>query len=76
MKAVQIVIDEDLLAQTDRAARDLDLKRSALVRQALHAYLRQLRLQTLERRDRQGYESLPDGDDVATWEGVAAWPDD
>lgn len=77
MQTVQIVLDEALLAAADDAARREKLNRSALVREALRHYLKRLRIEDLERRDRQGYERLPDDTgDVAFWEKAAAWPDD
>jgi hypothetical protein len=39
--------------------------------------LKKLHYQELERRDRDGYERVPDTvDELAVWEGVAAWPED
>lgn len=77
MQTVQIVLDEPLLRATDDAARRVKLNRSALVREALRDYLGKLRVAELERRDRQGFERLPDtGDDLDAWERAAAWPDD
>lgn len=77
MQTVQIVLDETLLAAADEAARRAKLNRSALVREALRQYLNRLRVQELERRDREGYERLPDdAGDLEPWERAAAWPDD
>lgn len=77
MQTVQIVLDESLLRATDDAARRVQLNRSALVREALREYLDKLRIAELERRDRQGFERLPDAaDDLDAWERAAAWPDD
>jgi len=77
MQTVQIVLDETLLRATDDAARRVKLNRSALVREALREYLGKLRVAELERRDRQGFERLPDtADDLDPWERAAAWPDD
>jgi len=77
VQTVQIVLDETLLRATDDAARRVKLNRSALVREALREYLGKLRVAELERRDRQGFERLPDtADDLDAWERAAAWPDD
>lgn len=74
MQPVQVVLDEELLAATDQAAKDCRLNRSALVREALRAYLEQLRIRQLERRDREGYARLPDAaGDLDAWDRVAAW---
>lgn len=77
MQTVQIVLDENLLRAADDAARRVKLNRSALVREALREYLDRLRVGELERRDREGFERLPDtADGFAGWERAAAWPDD
>lgn len=75
METIQIVIDKDLLQATDRAARRRRVNRSALVRDALRAYLRRLAVDERERRDRAGYVSRPDSE-FAVWDRVAAWPDE
>ncbi len=77
METVQVVLDQELLRAADRAARRVKINRSALVRDALRAYLKQLHYEEKERRDREGYERYPDSeDDLAPWEQVAAWPQD
>ncbi|MDA2924687.1 ribbon-helix-helix protein, CopG family [Acidobacteria bacterium AH-259-L09] len=77
MKTIQIVIDDKLLKATDRAAKQAKMNRSALVREALRHYLKQLHSREQERRDRQGYERHPDTEpELAVWEEVAAWPED
>ena len=77
METVQIVLDAELLKAADRAARQNKVNRSALVRDALREYLKKLHYGELERRDREGYERVPDTvGDLAVWEGVAAWPED
>jgi metal-responsive CopG/Arc/MetJ family transcriptional regulator len=77
MQTVQIVLDEALLRAADEAARRVKLNRSAFVREALHHYLKRLRAEELERREREGYERLPDDEgEIAHWERAAAWPDD
>jgi len=77
METIQIVLDEDLLRAADRAAKRLDINRSALVREALRRYLKTLHHELLERRDREGYERFPDTEpDLSVWEGVASWPEE
>ena len=76
MQTIQVVLDEGLLAATDRAARACQLNRSALVREALQAYLKRLRIQEMEERDRRGYEEHSEGaNGLDDWEQVAAWPE-
>jgi post-segregation antitoxin (ccd killing protein) len=76
VQTIQIVIDSDLLEAADRAAKRLELNRSALFREAIRRDLSALKTEILERRDREGYERHPDTEpDLAAWGGVAAWPD-
>ncbi len=75
MKTIQIVIDEPLLRAVDRAVRRLKVKRSGLVREALHGHLRRLETLEQERRDREGYRARPQkARELAAWDEVAAWP--
>jgi len=77
MHTVQVVLDEDLLQATDLAAQRARLNRSALVREALKAYLARVEGEILEAEDRKGYELLPDSpEDVDAWERIALWPED
>jgi metal-responsive CopG/Arc/MetJ family transcriptional regulator len=77
METIQIVVDAPLLRATDRAAKRLKINRSALVRTALQLHLKRLDAGEKEARDRAGYQRRPqDGDDLAVWEGVAAWPEE
>jgi metal-responsive CopG/Arc/MetJ family transcriptional regulator len=77
MQTIQVVIDAHLLTATDRAAKRAGQNRSALVREALRAYLKRLEVQDDERREREGYERIPDSDpELSGWEKVAVWPED
>ncbi len=77
MQTIQVVLDEPLLEAADQAARQAKMNRSALVRRALRSYLRLLEIHERERRDREGYERLPDtADDLDVWEQAASWPDE
>jgi len=75
VETIQIVIEADLLRETDRAARRRRLNRSALVREALRAHLRRLARDDRERRDRAGYVRTPDAE-FGIWDQVTAWPDE
>jgi predicted transcriptional regulator len=74
MPVVQIVLDKKLLQAADRAAQRTRQNRSALVRDALEAHLRQLEVRAREERDRQGYARLPLDADARDWESAATWP--
>jgi metal-responsive CopG/Arc/MetJ family transcriptional regulator len=75
METIQIVIDNELLQATDKAARQARQNRSALVRDALKEHLRRLELRASEERDRKGYLREPQPrDEAQVWEAEAAWP--
>jgi len=75
VETIQIVLDAPLLAETDRAARRLKVNRSALVRAALQQHLKRLQTADKEARDREGYRRRSqDRDELAAWDGAAAWP--
>jgi metal-responsive CopG/Arc/MetJ family transcriptional regulator len=75
MATVQIVLDKELLQATDRVARRIKKNRSALVREALQAHLKNLETLALEKRDREGYSHKPQTrEESSSWESEAAWP--
>jgi metal-responsive CopG/Arc/MetJ family transcriptional regulator len=77
MEIVQIVLDKKLLQATDEAASRTKRNRSALVRDALRAHLRQLEMRAREERDRQGYSRRPRmKSESDIWEREAAWPEE
>jgi metal-responsive CopG/Arc/MetJ family transcriptional regulator len=59
MKAVQIVLDDRLLATLDRAARRRKLSRSAFVRRSLEAALARERMESLLESERAAYARKP-----------------
>ena len=77
METIQVVLDSKLLRATEVAARRTKLNRSALIREALRAHLRNLDVRERELRDRKGYEASPgESSDVSGWEAEAAWPEE
>jgi metal-responsive CopG/Arc/MetJ family transcriptional regulator len=77
MATIQIVIEDQLLKAADRMAKKQQVNRSALIREALRAYLKRNYFRELERREREAYTRTPDDlAEVALWEGVADWPED
>jgi metal-responsive CopG/Arc/MetJ family transcriptional regulator len=75
METIQVVLDKQLLAATDRAARRSKRNRSALIREALRQHLRNLHIRELEERDRAGYAARPQSlRESQPWEAEAAWP--
>jgi len=71
-----MTLDDDLVEEVDRAARELQTTRSAFARDALRAALQRLREAELEERHRRGYEAHPVGAaEVGVWEGEQEWGD-
>ena len=77
MSTIQIVLEDELLAEADaQAARD-GRDRSELIRSAIRDHLRRLRTRELEEQERLGYERIPDTvEDGADWEKLFACPED
>ncbi|MGB8261551.1 MAG: ribbon-helix-helix protein, CopG family [Terracidiphilus sp.] len=77
MATVQVVLDPKLLKAADEAARRLKKNRSALVRDALSAYLHALEIRTKEEQERAGYARIPeDLEEARFWEAEAVWPNE
>ncbi len=77
METIQVVLDSELLRATEVAARRTKLNRSALIREALRAHLKNLAIRERELRDRKGYEARPrDSSDASSWEAEAVWPEE
>jgi metal-responsive CopG/Arc/MetJ family transcriptional regulator len=74
MKTVQMTLDENLIASVDKVARRLGTTRSAFTRQALKTALREVRINELEQKHREGYRRKPvrrgEFDD---WEAEQVW---
>jgi metal-responsive CopG/Arc/MetJ family transcriptional regulator len=71
-----MTLEPELVATVDRAARRLGLTRSAFTRRALRAALERLRVDSLERRHREGYRRKPvRRAEFDVWTSEQAWPD-
>jgi len=77
METIQVVLDSKLLRAAEAAARRTKLNRSALIREALRAHLKNLDIRERELRDRKGYEAGPrHSSDLSNWEAEAIWPEE
>jgi len=69
-----MTLDENLIASVDKVARRLGTSRSAFTRQALKTALREVRINELEQKHREGYRRKPvrrgEFDD---WEAEQVW---
>jgi metal-responsive CopG/Arc/MetJ family transcriptional regulator len=76
MKTVQMTIEEDLIAEVDRAVRRLKTTRSAFTRQALRDALHRLALRQQEARHRRGYTAHPvRAGEFDVWSKEQVWPE-
>ena len=74
MKTVQMSLDEDLIATVDKVAKKLRTSRSAFMREALRSALARIRVQELERKQREGYTRKPvKKGEFDIWEREQAW---
>ena len=77
METIQVVIDTKLLKAADQAAQQTKVNRSALIREALRAHLKQLKIRELEEQERQGYAAQPQRkEEWEPWLTEAIWPDE
>ena len=74
MKTVQMTLDENLIVSVDKIAKRLGTTRSAFTRQALKAALREVRINELEQKHREGYKRKPvKPEEFGNWEEKQAW---
>ena len=76
MRTVQMTLEPELVDAVDSAARRLKISRSTFTRRALAAALERLRVEALERRDREGYRRKPvRRGEFDVWHAEQVWPD-
>ena len=74
MKHIQITIDATTLTAVDRAAKPLGLKRSAVVREALRAWLRQRAVGRFEEQWISRLRDSPNDAECADdWLAIQTW---
>lgn len=59
MKTIQMMIDDELLAEVDRTTEALQTNRSAFIRSALQLALQQYNIRHLEQQHASGYQQQP-----------------
>jgi metal-responsive CopG/Arc/MetJ family transcriptional regulator len=76
MRTVQMTLDDELVSSIDKAAKRLKTTRSAFTRDALRSALERLRVQELERKQREGYTKKPaKRKEFDVWEHEQVWGD-
>jgi len=74
MKTIQMTIDEQLLEQVDNAVSELQINRSAFIRNALYLALQELHIHKLEAQQARGYRRQPAAaPDFIEWEPEQVW---
>ncbi len=74
MRTIQMTLDDDLVEEVDRIAKQLRINRSAFTRKALREALTRYSIKKLERKHRQAYERQPvAADEFSSWETEQAW---
>lgn len=74
MKTVQMTLDEDLIREVDKLAKQFHTTRSAFTRTALQRAIRQKKDLLLEEKHRKGYTLHPVGkDEFRGWEDEQDW---
>jgi metal-responsive CopG/Arc/MetJ family transcriptional regulator len=76
MKAIQIMFDEELLAEFDETAEVREKGRSAVLRKLTSDFLRQRREQEIDAQYERAYKGVKDplGKDFEGWEEEGVWP--
>lgn len=75
MKAIQITVDDRLLARLDRDQEVKRLGRSAVFRRAAEAYLRDRRKTEIADAYRRAYSKRGAASELEGWSEEGAWPE-
>ncbi len=75
MKAVQVMFDEDLLAELDETSAVRERGRSAVLRELTTDFLRQRREQEIDAQYERAYANVgqPLGKEFEGWEAEGVW---
>lgn len=77
MKAIQITVDDGLLARLDADPEVKQLGRSAVFRRAVDAYLRRRRARQTDEAYRKAYAAAPGlGPGWQGWSEEGVWPEE
>ena len=69
MKTIQMTIDESMLPEVDHAVENLNITRSAFIREALQLALWRYTIQEMEEKHAEGYARYPlEPDEFDVWE--------
>ena len=75
MKAIQVTLDDALLARLDADAEVQRDGRSAVLRRAADEYLRRRRKRTIAEQYAKAYHGAEVADELSGWELEGVWPE-
>ena len=76
MKTIQMTLDDNLVEEVDKIAKELKTTRSAFTRTALREAIDNLNVIQLEKKHKRGYKIHPvSKDEFSIWEGEQDWGD-
>ncbi len=74
MKTIQLIIDDELLVRVNYAIKQSRTTRVEFFRDSLIYYLEKLRINELEKRQREGYQKKPvQTGEFDVWENEQVW---
>jgi predicted transcriptional regulator len=77
MRAIQVMLDEDLLARLDENEEVRQEGRSAVLRRAAAEYLDRQRREAVAAQYRKAYsDGAGLGEEFTGWENQGSWPDE
>ena len=75
-RSIQITVDEPTLRALDATPEVKERGRSAVVREAIRRYLRDLHESIVDAGYREGYGGATGSNDVSEWQAEQAWPEE
>ena len=63
VKTIQVTIEDSMLEKVDRLVQQMNITRSAAIRQALTQWIHERYMEELDRLDEEGYRRQPVGPD-------------
>jgi metal-responsive CopG/Arc/MetJ family transcriptional regulator len=76
-KTIQMTLDDTLLSQVDETVQEMNMTRSAFIRNALIEALRCYRIRKLEEQEAAAYARIPQSiEEVEIWAEIQEWGDE
>jgi metal-responsive CopG/Arc/MetJ family transcriptional regulator len=76
-KTIQMTLDDTLLSQIDETVQEMNMTRSAFIRNALVEALRRYRIRQLEEQEAAAYARISQSiEEVEIWAEIQEWGDE